>query len=198
MSSQQTIDLIIGLAVLGLLVYRQLRTRPVRGSQRIMAILLVVGLATSVQYLQKIHAGTAAIVALAGSLALAAAFGAIRAMTVKIWTQDGQPWMQGSYLTAALWVLALAAHLGYDYLIGQHKGLSGLGNATILVYLAVSLAVQRAIVVVRAQRLAPAGTGGFGLGVPGPGGLGAGGFGSGGRFGSCDGLGSGGTGSGRS
>jgi hypothetical protein len=165
MSSQTALDLVLGVAVLALLIYRQLSTRPVSGNQRITLILLVVGVILAAQYLQKTHAGSAAFVALAGSLVLAAAFGAVRAVTVKVWIQDGQAWMRGNYVTAALWVLALAAHLGYDYLIGQHKGLSGLGNATILVYLAVSLAVQRVIVTIKARRLDPAGVSRPGVGA---------------------------------
>jgi hypothetical protein len=165
MSSQSLLYLVIGVAVLGLLIYRQLIARPVRGNQRIVLILLVVGLIEAVQYLQKLHAGSAAVVALVGSLILAAVFGAARAATVKIWLQDGQAWAKGNLLTAALWIVALAAHLGYDYLIGQHKDIGDLGDVTVLLYLAVSLAVQRVIVGVRAQRLNPVSVGGMG---PGP------------------------------
>jgi hypothetical protein len=155
MSSQTLLYLVIGVAVLGLLIYRQLRARPVRGSQRLVLILVIVGLIEAVQYMQKLHAGSAAVVALVGSLVLAALFGAARAATMKIWMQDGQAWVQGNLLTAALWVVALAAHLGYDYLIGQHKDIGNLGDATVLLYLAISLAVQRVIVTARAQRLDP-------------------------------------------
>jgi len=164
MSSQSLLYLVIGVAVLGLLIYRQLRVRLVRGNQRIVLILVVVGLIETVQYLQKLHAGSAAVVALVGSLILAAVFGVARAATVKIWLQDGQAWAKGNLLTAALWIVALAAHLGYDYLIGQHKDIGNLGDATVLLYLAVSLAVQRVIVSARAQRLNPAPVGGMGRG----------------------------------
>jgi hypothetical protein len=160
MSSQTVLYLVIGVAVLGLLIYRQLVARPVQGNQRLVLILVIIGLIEAAKYLQKLHAGSAAIVALAGSLVLAAIFGAARAATVRIWIQDGQAWSKGNILTAALWVVALGAHLGYDYLIGQHKDIGSLGDATVLLYLAVSLAVQRVIVVLRAQRLSPA--------VPGP------------------------------
>jgi hypothetical protein len=156
MSSQTLLYLVIGVAVLGLLIYRQLVARPVRANQRIVLILLVVGVIEAWQYMQKLHAGSAAVVALVGSLVLAAIFGAARAATVRIWIQDGQPWSKGNLVTAALWVVALAAHLGYDYLIGQHKDIGSLGDATVLLYLAVSLAIQRLIVSARAQRLDPA------------------------------------------
>jgi hypothetical protein len=159
MSSQSLLYLVIGIGVLGLLIYRQLSARPVQGNQRIVLILVIVGLIETTQYLQKLHAGSAAIAALVGSLVLAAVFGAMRAATVRIWLQDGQTWAKGNLLTAALWIAALAAHLGYDYLIGQHKDIGNLGDATLVLYLAISLAVQRVIVSARAQRLNPASAG---------------------------------------
>jgi peptidoglycan/LPS O-acetylase OafA/YrhL len=166
MSSQSLFYLVIGVAVLGLLIFRQLRARPVRGNQRIVLILVIIGLVETVQHLQKTHTGSAAVVALVGSLVLAAVFGAARAATVKIWMQDGQAWVKGNVLTAVLWIAALAAHLGYDYLIGQHKDLGNIGDATLLLYLAVSLAIQGVIVTARAQRLDP--TSVSQVGRPGP------------------------------
>lgn len=101
--------------------------------------------------------GPATVAALAGSLVLAALFGALRAFTVRIWMQDGQPWVRGGLLTAALWVVALAAHLGYDFLVGQDKTMAQLGTATLLLYLVASLGVQRLVVAYRVQRLSPTG-----------------------------------------
>jgi len=157
MSSETVLDLVVGLVILGLLVFRQLQSRPVRGNQRLLLILLVVGLIETSAYFQRVHAGSVAIVALAGSLVLAAVFGAVRAFTVKLWLQDGQAWVRGNLLTAALWVVAVGAHLGYDYLVGQHKDIGQIGNATVLLYLVASLGVQRLVVSYRAQRLDPAG-----------------------------------------
>jgi hypothetical protein len=163
MSSQTLSYLVIGVAVLGLLIYRQLVARPVRGNQGLVLILVIIGAIEAVQYIQKLHGGTTtAAIALIGSLILAAVFGAARAATVRIWLQDRQAWSKGNVLTAALWVVAVAAHLGYDYLIGQHKSIGDIGNATVLLYLAVSLAVQRVIVTMRAQRLHPAAVGRIG------------------------------------
>ncbi len=153
MSSQIVYELVIGVAVLAFLVYRQLQARPVsQARQRLGLILGLIGLIETVNYVRG-HSGTVIVAALAGSLVLAAGFGAIRAATVRIWMQDGRPWSQGSWLTATLWVVAVAAHLGYDALLGSHKGLSGLGSATVLLYLAISLLVQYLIVDYRARRL---------------------------------------------
>ncbi len=159
MSSQTVTELVVGVAILALLVYRQLRARPLRANQRLLLILLVIGVIETYGYFEGgKRSASAAAVALVGSLVLAVVFGAVRAFTVRIWAQDGQPWVQGNLLTAVLWVLALAAHLGFDYLVGQHKDIGDIGNATVVLYLVASLGVQRGVMIYRAQRmsLAPA------------------------------------------
>jgi hypothetical protein len=160
-NSQTLLYLVIGVAVLGLLVYRNLVARPVRqANQRLYLILGIIGIVETVEYMQKNHVdATVATAALAGSLVLAAVFGAIRAFTVRVWMKDGQPWSQGNVVTAVLWVIALGAHLGYDALIGHDKGVGDIGSATVLLYLVVSLAVQRFIIVARAAKLDPVGAG---------------------------------------
>jgi hypothetical protein len=161
MSSQTLLELIVGVAVLALLIVRQMRARPVRqANQRLFLILGIIGVIETYQYLQHHHAATTTVAAaLAGSLVLAAVFGVIRAITVRVWMREGQPWVQGTWLTAVLWVAALAAHLGYDALLNTHKDITGLGDATVVLYLAVSLLVQRVIVSARAAKLDPAGSG---------------------------------------
>ena len=160
MDSQTLLYLLVGVAVLGLLIFRNLRAQPVRQvNQRLFLILGIIGLVETYQYLSQHHAGSIAVLALVGSLVLAAVFGVIRALTVRVWIKDGQPWSQGNVLTAALWVVALAAHLGYDALLSTHKDISGLGDATVLLYLVVSLAVQWLIVQSRAARLDPSAVG---------------------------------------
>lgn len=85
-------EIVIGVAVLALLIYRQLRTRPVNASGlRVVAIIGVIGLIETYQFLQQHRAGAVTYAALLGSLALAAGFGVLRAVTVRIWLQDGQP-----------------------------------------------------------------------------------------------------------
>ena len=149
--------IVIGIAVLALLIYRQLRTRPVNASGlRLAAIIGVIGLVEAYAFLEKHHAGAVTYAALLGSLVLAAVFGVLRAATVRIWLQEGQPWSRGSWVTASLWIVALAAHLGYDALVAGQRT-AGVGNATIVLYLAVSLGIQRLVVHQRAGRLRRAG-----------------------------------------
>ena len=79
MTATTGVDLLIGLVVLAFILYRQLQVRPVRDNMRLPLIVGVIGVIELVQYLQHRHYGTGVFVALAGSLAIAAAFGAIRA-----------------------------------------------------------------------------------------------------------------------
>jgi hypothetical protein len=57
-------------------------------------------------------------------------------------------------VTAILWIVSVAAHLGFDYLAGgRGTGSASFGNATILLYLAVTFAAQRMVVIARSQRM---------------------------------------------
>jgi hypothetical protein len=148
------LDIVLGLAVLALLIYRQMAARPVNAAAlRLIAILVIIGLIQTYQFLSKGHDHPLTFAALGGSLVLAAIFGVLRAGTVRVWFQDGQAWSQGNWLTATLWIASLAAHLGYDILVAHGSGIRGLGVATIVLYLAISLGFQRVIVLQRAHQM---------------------------------------------
>jgi hypothetical protein len=156
-NASTTVNLIIGLAVLALLVYRQLQVRPVRANFRLPLILAVIGVIELTQFLKTDHHTGTVLAALAGSLVLAAITGAIRAMTVRVWIQAGQALRQGTWITALLWVVSLGVHLGYDYLVDGKGPQSGLGTASLTLYFAVTYTIQRFILQAKAQRIAGAG-----------------------------------------
>jgi hypothetical protein len=74
-------------------------------------------------------------------------------VTTRVWLEGGQAWRQGNRLTAMLWVVSLAAHLGYDYLVDGNGSQAGLGSASLLLYLSVTLVIQSLILNARAQRI---------------------------------------------
>jgi hypothetical protein len=161
MSSSGVTSLVIGLAVLALLLSRQLMVRRLTESYRLSVILLVIGVVEFANFL-KGHPGNPGgiIAAVGGSLILAALFGVARALTVRVWRQNGQLMRQGTWLTAVLWILAVAAHYGYDALVAGHltgKNGSSVGNATILLYLVISLTVQQFVLRTRVARQDAAG-----------------------------------------
>jgi hypothetical protein len=149
------VDLAIGIAVLALILYRQMQVRPVRATFRLPLILAIIGVVELIQFLQKNHGHHAGAVfaALAGSLVLAAITGAIRAMTVRVWIQSGQALRQGTWLTALLWLVSLGVHLGYDYLVDGKGSQAGLGTASLTLYFAVTYTIQRLILQAKAQRI---------------------------------------------
>lgn len=146
-------SLILGIAVLGLVIYRQVTPRQVADSLRLPLVLGVVGLIEMWSYLNAHHGSAVLVAELAGSLVLAAAFGVIRAMTVRLSWRQGQWWSQGSWFTAGLWILSLAVHLGYDAVLGHGATGGAFGGVTVLLYLAVTFTSQRLAVQARARRM---------------------------------------------
>jgi hypothetical protein len=162
MSGANVADLVIGVAVVLLLISRQLSVRQLRESYRLVLILAVIGIIEFATYLRgHPHDVTGISAAVVGSLVLAAVMGGLRALTVRVWRgEGGQLLRQGNWLTALLWIVALGVHLGYDYLVASNStGKNGgdVGTATLLLYLVVSLAVQRFIMINRATRQEAAG-----------------------------------------
>ena len=162
MSGANLTSLLIGIAVLALLLWRQLITRRLSENYRITVILAVIGVIEFAQFLQgHPHDGGAIAAAVAGSLVLAGVFGWIRALTVRVWRQDGEQLLRkGTWLTAVLWVVSLAVHLGYDDLVAGHvtgKNGGNVGNATVVLYLMITLTVQRYALLRRVARQEAAG-----------------------------------------
>jgi hypothetical protein len=155
-NSTTVVNLVIGLAVLGFILYRQMQVRPVKASMRLPLILAVIGVIELGQFLQHHKHGPAVYAALVGSLVLAAVFGGIRAVTVRLWLDGGQGMRQGTWLTLVLWLVSLGVHLGYDYLVDGKGAQAGLGTASLTLYFAVTYAVQRVILDWRVQRIADA------------------------------------------
>jgi hypothetical protein len=161
MSGANLSNLIVGIAVLVLFLGIQLRTRRLSESYRLSIILAVIGIVEFANFLKghPNHDGGIA-AALVGSLVIAAVFGAIRALTVRVWRENGQLLRKGTWITAVLWILSLAAHLGYDDLVAGHitgKNGGNVGDATVLLYLVVTLTIQRFILLNRVSRQEAAG-----------------------------------------
>src|ERR1700733_7334666 len=161
MSSSDAVSLVIGLAVLALVLYRQLAARRLTETYRLSIILAVIGAVQFAGFL-KGHPGNPAGItaAVVGSLVLAGAFGVARAITVRVWRQDGQLMRKGTWITAVLWIVAVAAHYGYDDLVAGHitgKHGSNVRDAPVLLDLVISLTVQQFVLLARVKRQDAAG-----------------------------------------
>jgi nicotinamide riboside transporter PnuC len=101
MSGANITNLVIGVAMLVLFVSRQLATRRLRESYRLLIILAAIGVVQFATFLNGYpHHDGAIAAAVAGSLVLAAVLGAARAPTVRVWRQDGQLLRKRTWLTA--------------------------------------------------------------------------------------------------
>lgn len=153
---------VIAVVVVGLVIRRQWRTRPVRrnGSlvgPAILGVLGASGLAFGLASVLKDHPLSAlAVGLLVASLAVAAGFGVARARTVRVWhgTQD-EVLRKGTAATTGLWLVAAGAHLALGRWIDHAAGTGVLGAASLYAYLAIGLGTQNFLVRRRAARLAP-------------------------------------------
>jgi len=148
-------NVVIGLLVVGLLLSRQLQPRLAKESSsvRLVAILAVVGVVDTRNAIGTHTVPVTALAWLGLSLVAGAGMGAARAATIRVWrAEDGSAWRQGTVLTAGLWLVSLALHLGLDWVIDHTSGIP-LGTSSILLYLAVTLGAQREVVRWRATRL---------------------------------------------
>ena len=140
-------SIIIGLLVLVFIIYRQRRVRLVRESVSITLplILAIVGISNFEYYLSSNHLTmTSTISIIVSLLFLAVGMGAIRAFSVRIWRQNGDVFRQATWLTIALWIVSIALHIAADQI-------GNTGEATLLIYYAITLLVQRSIVYARAK-----------------------------------------------
>jgi hypothetical protein len=151
-----TFAILVDVVVVVWLLYRQIQVRRVRPrvNLRLAAVLAVIGLIELIDFAGNHHmSGRVLGVLILSMLVGAAALGAIRATTVKIWRVEGAVLRQGTWFTIALWLLSLALHFGADWWIDAWKGPSGLATASLLLYLGITYGVQNAVVHHRAEGL---------------------------------------------
>lgn len=151
-------SIVVGVLVLGFVVFRQLRKRPVRedGRPTLLLVLGVLGVVDLVQFLDAHPVHATGIATLAASLVLAAGFGVARAYTVRLWRENGTLYRQGTVITLVLWLVGIAVHFGADALIDGSGAAKGLASAALVLYIAVTFGVQWTAVRSRARAMVPA------------------------------------------
>lgn len=154
--STAIITIVIGVAVAAFVVYRQVIARPVRerSAARFVLILGVIGVIEMANAAKGHSLPTRAVVLVVIGLVLAAGLGALRAVTMRVWRNpDGVAWRRGTPLTIALWVVSVAAHVVLDLFAGHSAVAKSFTAASIWLFLALTLGVQREIIRARAGRI---------------------------------------------
>lgn len=138
---------IVGVLVLIFVLLRQIRVVPVPRAYapRLPLILGVLGLFALSSYAGDHHVTVSAWGWVAGTLVVGAiGMGVLRAVSMRVWEANGWVVRQGGALTMALWLVSLIVHFA-----GDAGG--GIVGASFLLYLALTLAVQRYVEFRRAQ-----------------------------------------------
>jgi len=130
------------------------RLRPLR-QRKIMWLLGFLTVASFVGVTVYPPAGTSTAVVLGGVVALcavAAASGALRAFTVRVWrSPTGEALRQGTAATTVAWVIWCAIHIGLDVWLTDITG-APIGNATLYAGLFLSLTAQAVVLRNRLDR----------------------------------------------
>jgi hypothetical protein len=150
-------NIVIGVLVLAVILRRQLRVRPVREDARvgILIVLAALGISSMSRTVHGHSVSSGVIAVLAASLVVAAVLGGVRGLSVQVWRDaGGQTLRRGTAITAGLWIVSIVLHIVADVWVDDLSDIAGLGTSTILVYLAITWAVQGYVVRARAGRLA--------------------------------------------
>jgi len=145
-------NLVLGAWLLIVVIRRQIAPRVIRFKANFYLLIILLGMASIGDAFTKQHLHITPVQAVIfGVLSLVSAivFALLRAWTYHLWVnEDGLVMRQGSWLTILWWVLGIGAHLGVDRLWTG-------SSASLLLYLGVTLAVQRGWVWWLARRAYP-------------------------------------------
>ncbi|WP_018332265.1 hypothetical protein [Actinomycetospora chiangmaiensis] len=146
---------VIGVAVLGWVIWNQVRVREFTPRRvRIAGVLGIVGVVEIAQATGVAQVSTLGWALLATGLVVGAVLGVLRAATVNLWVADGRVLTQGHWVTAALWLLGIGVHVGLDALAGVvAPSAATLNSSSILLFIAVGLGTQGLVTMQRARAL---------------------------------------------
>jgi hypothetical protein len=149
-----TFSIVVGVIVLVYILLRQVRVRAVPRLPRVQlpVILAVIGFFELVSYTGSHHVAAISYEWVFGTMLVGAVLlGGLRALTVKLWTQNNWVLRQGTWLTMLLWGISLALHFASDS--ASHAGTANLESASFLLYIGLTYGVQNYVVHLRARPL---------------------------------------------
>lgn len=149
MSYTVLLNIVIIVAVVCLVIYRQFATRSVAGGMRLYLALGAIGLYESVEYaIKNPNVPFAQVLAMLIGLIAAAVIALPRARSMRLWQNGSGQWLRrGNLKTFLWWTVALMAHFaiaaGVPAVFGEKMvAMSPFDSASILLYVAVSLGLQ--------------------------------------------------------
>jgi hypothetical protein len=138
------LSIALGVLVVIFVLLRQTRIRPVPRlfQARLPIVLGVIGLFDFFGYTNDHHITGSDYAWVIGTLVVGAVLlGAVRGLSVKVWTTNNWVVRQGTPITMVLWAISLALHFAIES-GGGPAGAANLEEASFLLYLALTLGVQ--------------------------------------------------------
>ena len=145
----------LGAVVLFFVLLGQARIGVVRRyfRPRLALFLGVIGLFQTIAYAGDHHVPSSSWAWVAGTMVLGAlGLGALRGLSMRVWSGNGWVVRQGTAVTMVLWLVSLLAHVLGDA-GGSQAGTADLAGATFLLYLGLTLGMQSYVVFRRGQPL---------------------------------------------
>lgn len=141
-------DIVISLAVLALILYRQLQVRRASPTLILPVILIVIGLAGLTAASKGSNKLTAGGIGILVALLVfdAVGLGAVRAWTVRLWHDGTAVLRQGTWVTVALWLVGIVIHEVVDLV-------AHIPSTSLLLYLGVTLLAQQLVLQARVNRV---------------------------------------------
>ena len=145
--------LLVAIAVLGAVVYRQLQARPLNRRKALVlpGLLVVVG-AIALARTPGLGENAAAWVALDGAVGVL--MGLARAPSVRLFERDGVIWRQGGTVTLALWGVSVGVRVVIAVLGSAHGAGKALDSSFVFSF-GLSLSAQYLMLDLRARRRLP-------------------------------------------
>ncbi|TQS23904.1 hypothetical protein [Microbispora hainanensis] len=144
--------ILIALAVVAIVIYRQMRPKPVARPLGVIIPVVMVLIGVSGGGLVDARHTSLSVAVLVVELLVAAGLGVLRAMTTRVWRdQQGVAWSQGGVPTLVAWVGSIAVRVAMMALT-SFLGIASSQNS-ILLFIGVTLGVQFLVVARRANAL---------------------------------------------
>jgi hypothetical protein len=147
----------ISVLVVAFVCFRQLQTRSIREERGLLLYVLVfaLGVLQAITFLQKHSVSALAAVLVIVSLVIGLGLGAVRGRITHLWRANDKLLRRGNAWTIAVWVVGLGIHLGIELFSGQlDRSAEGFASSTLLLYIALSLGMQRFVLLSRAKSIA--------------------------------------------
>jgi len=139
---------VLGALILVFVLLRQVRVRPVPRvfQPRLPVVLGVIGFIGMLSYAGGHHVSSTAWAWVLGTLLVGAlGLGALRGLSMRVWTVNRWVVRQGNAVTMALWLVSLLVHFAAGS-GSDHASVVGLEGASFLLYLGLTLATQSYVV----------------------------------------------------